>query len=190
MDDDQVAGFKKLSVENWRQADPANGNFVRRSELTGEILAMEEDDWARQFLAVELKGHVPVEIRDLFAIARGAMIYGWFFYPLFRLGEEQLYRLTETALRRCYGNLGGPKRQPTFTQAVDFLVGRRVIPSDDRERWEAARKLRNAVSHPERASVMPPGAVLGMLKVNAHDINRLFARCPVEAEEKSLADRD
>lgn len=175
-------GFKKLSVENWRQADITNENFMRRSELTGELLAMGEDDWARQFLAVELKGHVPVEIRDLFDVARGAMIYGWFFYPLFRLGEEQLYRLTETALRRCYRHLGGSKRRPTFEQAVDFLIERRVIPAEDFGRWDAARKLRNAASHPERASVMPPGAVLGMLKANAHDINRLFVRCPVEAE--------
>lgn len=182
VDDGQSSGFKKLTVENWRRADATNKNFVRRSELTGEFLGVEEDDWARQFLAVELKEHVPTEIRDLFDIARGAMLYGWFFYPLFRVGEEQLYRLTETALRCCYHHLAGPGRRPTFKKAIGFLVERGVIPAEDRGRWEAARQLRNVASHPERASVMPPGAVLGMLRANAHDINRLFARCPVEAE--------
>lgn len=182
MEGGQISGFKKLNVENWQQADMTNQNFVRRSELTGEFLAMGENDWARQFLSVELKDHVPAEIRDLFDIARGAMLYGWFFYPLFRLGEEQLYRFTETALRRCYRYLNGPQRLPTFEQAVAFLIERRVIPADDRRRWDAARKLRNAASHPERASVMPPGAVLGMLKANAHDINRLFVRCPAATE--------
>ena len=34
-----------------------------------------------------------------------AMLYGWFFYPLFRLGEEQLYRVCEAAAAVRYTQL-------------------------------------------------------------------------------------
>ena len=66
---------------------------------------MTGEDWARAFLNVELKEHVPEPVSDLFAIARGALLYGWFFYPLFRLGEEQLYRVVEAAAKERYRQL-------------------------------------------------------------------------------------
>ena len=34
------------------------------------------------FLSVELDEKVPHEIKELFAVARGVLLYGWFFYPL------------------------------------------------------------------------------------------------------------
>lgn len=139
---------------------------------------MTGDDWARAFLAVELKDHVPERIRDLFAVARGALLYGWFFYPLFFLGEQQLYRVVEAAAKARYLELDGPRHRPSFEHAIDWLIEREVIPSGDHERWDAVRELRNAASHPERQEIMPPGAVLGGLKATAHNINRLFARDP------------
>lgn len=162
-------GFKHLTLENWTEADLVNKHFVRLSPLAGRV-EMGQDDWARNFLAVDLSEDVPSEIRDLFAIARGAMLYGWFFYPLFRLGEEQLYRVLETAAKLRYREAGGTTNRPTYIEVIDSLIGLGFISADERERWTAARKLRNHASHPERAAVVPPGFALGMLNAIARDI--------------------
>jgi hypothetical protein len=168
-------GGKQLSLDNWTEPDATSAQFGQLSPLIGPR-PMDGQDWARAFLAVELKPHVPESVRELFAVARGVLLYGWFFYPLFHLGEEQLYRVVEAAATACYETLGGPRSRPSFAEAVDWLTKRGVIPGDDRERWIAIRRLRNAASHPDQQSVMVPGQALGTLKATAHDINRLFAR--------------
>jgi len=168
--------FKTLSCENWQEPDPTSTTFWRLSQVVDRPLDMGGNDWAREFLAVEVKDHVPPSVRDLFAVARGALLYGWFFYPLFRLGEEQLYRVVEAAVIACYRDLDGRKSDPTFEHAVGWLIEQGIIPADDQERWTATRTLRNRASHLEDQAVMPPGTVLAMLKATAHDINRLFAR--------------
>lgn len=168
--------FKQVTPENWTDPDPTSTQFGRESVLVAAPLAMDGDDWARAFLAVELKEHVPEEIRDLFAVARGAAVYGWYFYPLFYLGEEQLHRVVEAAAKSRYHQVGGSKRRPSFEQAVERLIQLKVIPEADLERWNAVRWLRNVASHPSRQSVTTPGAVLSIFRAGAHDINRLFAR--------------
>jgi len=169
--------FRELTLANWSTPDPANDVFARMSPVAGVgPRRMSGDDWARAFLGVDLKEHVPREVRELFAVARGAMLYGWFFYPMFALGEQQLYRVLEAAARARYRQVGGEKREPHFAQVIDFLIGVNVIAEMDGERWHAARELRNAASHPEQHEALPPGAILRHLEVSAHDINRLFAR--------------
>ena len=167
-------GFKQLTLANWTEPDPVNRHFARISPLVGAV-QMGESDWAREFLAVELTETVPVQIRDLFAIARGAMLYGWFFYPLFRLGEEQLFRVLESAARLRYCEVGGGRTSPRYEEAVEYLGERGVIASHQLERWHAARQLRNMSSHPERATVVPPGMAARMLRTTATDIDVLFA---------------
>jgi hypothetical protein len=98
------------------------------------------------------------------------------FYPLFRLGEEQVYRVVEAAATTCYRQFGGSKRRPAFADAIDWLLDTGVIHRADAPRWEAARKLRNIASHSEQPTYMTPGAVLTTFETSAHDINRLFAR--------------
>lgn len=140
---------------------------------------MDGDDWARAFLAVEVKPHASEAVRELFAVARGAAVYGWFFYPVFFLAEEQLHRVVEAAARDCYHHLGGTDRLPRFADSIALLIQHGVIPHEDEERWQAARWLRNQASHPTRQAVMTPGAILRMFKQAAHDINRLYARTQI-----------
>jgi hypothetical protein len=169
--------FKSLTLANWKEPDPVNAVFGRFDRVTGPR-RMAGEDWASEFLAVELEDHVPEHIRELFAVARGAMLYGWLFYPMFLLGEEQLYRVVEAAATTRYHELNGPQRKPSFAKTIEWLIEREVIPAEDEGRWDAVRQLRNAASHPDRQSVMPPGAVLSGLKASAEDINHLFARDP------------
>lgn len=166
---------KALTPSNWKDADPTSTQFARDSPLVG-VVPLTEADWTHRLLSVDLKEHVPEAIRDLFVIARGVTLYGWLYYPLFRVGEEHVYRVVEAAAKSCYRQLGGPRRRPTFEKTIGWLIEVDVIPAMDRTRWEAVRQLRNAASHPDQPSYMSPGAVLTTFEACAHDINRLFAR--------------
>ena len=170
-----MTGYKKLTVENWAMADPTSTPFVQQSVLALRPLEMSGDDWARKFLAIDLADHVPEEICELFSLARATALYGWFYYPLYRLGEEQLYRVLEAAVKlRCKQDSKGERRL-SFKAAADQLIKVGVIRHKDLERWNATRRLRNRASHPERVTGMPPGQVLRMFEAAVLDINGIFA---------------
>lgn len=178
-------GIKRLTLENWTEPDPTNNNFARYSPFLERMVAMDSGDWARLFLGFELEDHVPVEIRDLFEVARGAILYGWFFYPMFQLGQDQLFRVSETAARRRSNMLGEKDDRRSFFKCIEFLVKEGAIASEDRRRWEAARERRNSSSHPERTDLLPPGAIASMVDTTATDINDLFRAV---AQLRSAAD--
>lgn len=166
--------YKTLTVGNWQLPDGTSTQFsLPDDELV--IQAMGGDDWARAFLAVELGDHVPDDVRDLFDAARGALVYGWFFYPLFRLGEEQLARVAETAARTRYTELGGPRSRPGFADVLESLSENQALPVGAEARWHNYRKMRNLVSHPSYQGIVPPGHALRALRTVADDINALFA---------------
>lgn len=165
--------YKQLTLANWQQPDPTSEQFAMRSPIVG-MRPMEGNDWARQILDVELGPQVPDNLHEVFGVARGCLIYGWFFYPLFRLGEEQLFRVGELAVKERLRQLDEPEPE-NFFDGIKQLARRNEISDRDVDRWHTLRKLRNRASHPEGAVVMPPGVVLGTLKSVAHDVNRLFA---------------
>ena len=66
--------FKQLTANNWDRPDDTSKIFGRMSPLVG-VVPMNGNDWARAFLGVELPESVPEEIRDLFAVARGTLLY-------------------------------------------------------------------------------------------------------------------
>lgn len=68
-------GFKRITAENWQEPD-----VPRLFGLTTP------NAWIEAHLQPQLSPNVPQEIASLFEVARGAMIYGWFFYPLITLG--------------------------------------------------------------------------------------------------------
>lgn len=167
--------FKNLTPANWIEPDPVMSAFGRVSPIAGPV-SMGGQDWTRSFLAVEMAPQVPGAIRDLFRIAQGAAIYGWFFYPLLHLAEEQLHRVAEAAAREAYRQGGGAKSRPTFDEVIRWLVQEGLIPEQSEERWSATRELRNIGSHPREPAVMPPGQVLRVFQGTAADISAIFRR--------------
>lgn len=149
--------FKELTPENWDQPDPVMKAFGRVSPLAGPI-EMRGQDWARQFLALALSERVPESVRDLFRVAQGAAIYGWYFYPLFFLAEGQLHRVAEAAAREAYRGTEGDRREPRFALAIDHLRAKELITQEAEVRWQVTRELRNYASPPREAAVMPPGS--------------------------------
>ena len=170
-------GWKRLTKENWLETDPviASGLFVQLSLTDGQATPMGPDSWAERILEPELASSVPAEVRGLFDVARGAMLYGSLFYPLFTLGLEQLYRVGEAAVTLRVQPLGlSKKKTKTFENKLDALQDASVLTAQQHQQWSALRGLRNEASHPERQTILAPGHALSLLHSLAAAINHLF----------------
>ena len=111
-------GIKDLSVANFLQADEMTHAFVSLA-THGTNHAVWPKEWAKEILAVGLSERVPLEVHRLFAVARGAMLYGCFFYPLFTLSSEQLFRAAEASVALKCRALGAPPKVASFTHQIE-----------------------------------------------------------------------
>lgn len=165
-------GIKHLTIENWLQPDNPSQSFMGLSD--GQIYTMSGEDWARQILRSKLPEETPCEIQKLYAVAQGIMIYGWFFYPLYTLGIEQLSRVAEAAISYKCKSLNAPTSVDTFTKKVNWLARNSVIPENEKDKWDSVRRLRNLASHLESQTILTPGFVARMLEKLTERINSLF----------------
>jgi len=162
--------LKKLDATSWLKADVPFSD-----SLTAER-------WVSLVTKPQPSALVPLDIVELYEVARGSVLYGWFFQPLLSLGSEQLLRVMEAAVReRC--TLAGIalKKAPshrvdrTYAELIDSLIEIHIIPDKERERWLGFRKLRNAASHPSKLTVLTPVESVSMLVLSVKRINALFA---------------
>jgi hypothetical protein len=139
----------------------------------------------------QLGPNVPAEIAALLEVARGAMIYGWFFYPLITLAAEQCSRVLEAGVKACCVERGIPTQrlnkngsplrtkngrpiETSYSENIAMLIKAKVIPASDAGLWTAEREFRNLASHLERQMIFTPGANLGMLQTTSDRLNELF----------------
>jgi len=169
-------GFKKLTVDNWLLPDEVSSMFVSVSSVDGQIRPVKGEDWLRAILQPQLNETVPLEVRKLFEVARGALVYGYFFYPLYTLAGEQLFRVAEAAVTYKCKAVVAPNSIRNFQQKVDCLVNQGIIPEEDKVHWDGIRGFRNITSHPKRQSFLLPGMVIGILERITTDINNLFSQ--------------
>ncbi len=101
-------GFKNITSENWLEPDPILRGFVKLTLHGPEQIT--SDDLFDDILEHRLSEFVPREVKALYEVARGAMCYGYFFYPLYTLTYEQLFRVAETAVTLKCKSLSAPKR--------------------------------------------------------------------------------
>jgi hypothetical protein len=171
--------IKKIGVANWECPD-------RTTELWREITfaAKTNDDWLAFFSSPILSSNVPENLVKLFEVARGAMIYSWYFYPLATLGAEQCFRLLDTGTRiRCkqvglpikVKNKKGKEIDTRFAENVESLMKKGIISKTDKAHWDASRALRNFSSHPNRQTIFDPGQAQNILKLAGDFLNTLFA---------------
>jgi hypothetical protein len=66
------------------------------------------DKRAEEFLEPILCKETPKDIINLFEVARGCLLYGYFYYPLYTIGIENLYRVLEGAVSRKCKSLNAP----------------------------------------------------------------------------------
>jgi hypothetical protein len=167
--------FKTITAANLPEPDPLTMAFSNLFDsVTGETRQMSRDEFLAYILEPPLVEPVPLDIRTLIEGARGAMCYGYFFYPLFMVGVEQLFRTAEAAARHRARQLGGPWSSK-FSQVVEFLVAQGTVPETDKDRWDHIRRLRNEASHPKFQQVMTPGPCVDTLVMVVDAINQLFS---------------
>jgi hypothetical protein len=157
--------FKEIDAHNWLTADPVVLHFTGTEDST---------DYVETVFAPRLSERVPEDIQRLFAVARGAVLYGYLFYPLYTLGMEQLFRVGEAAVASRCEQLGMPKDKKRFSDCIEWLTERAVFDGVQSSRWHALRRLRNSASHPDRQSIVTPDQAIGVLGRVAEDINALF----------------
>jgi hypothetical protein len=167
-------GFKMLSPENWLEPEWFMGAFKTIKDST--ISDISQDDWFKRFFKAQLDRNVPLEIRKLFEVARGAATYGYFFYPLYTLAGQQLYRVVEAAVSVKCKSMGASRRTVrTFQDKLFFLRAENIIPQGEWIWWDSIRELRNHSSHPKVQTIVFPQDTLYDLSSIAKHINDLFA---------------
>jgi hypothetical protein len=128
--------FKRMTPENWKTGD----------DIFHWPQPIAEDKWVKACLGPQLKPIVPQDIRELFEVARGSMIYGWFYYPLITLAKEQFARIMETAARERCRQLGiAPARINKKGEKKRTALCRRYRSSG--QAWNNQRRGASAVAH-------------------------------------------
>lgn len=166
-------GVKKITGDNWLQPDPTLEAFVGVDRSSGSVTTISPRMWAELLLRVRLSPQVPEELSFMFEAARGILIYGVFFYPLYALGTAQLYRVGEAAVRIKAAELGA-RDGMSFEDILQFLLDAQAISEERSPWWNAIRKLRNMTSHAEIQHIHPPGDAAGTLRRVAESIEELF----------------
>jgi hypothetical protein len=165
--------IKQLDSDNWLKPDP---EVLSISSLTldGIPLTRTSDAWVNDILHSQLSDNIPDEIMRLFEVARGTMVYGYFFYPIFGLVYEQLSRVFEAAITCKCKSLGIPDKIRVFKEKLEWLKGQGVITDREECSLQKVRRFRNRGSHPSDYAYFHAQEVLDFLKYIIPVINRLF----------------
>jgi len=171
----QNLGYKQITKETWLKPDRISTSFLLVPPETGVDDIKKGEMYLDMILQPCLNEDVPIEVRKLYEVARSALVYGYFFYPLYTLACEQLFRVGEAAIifRSKIFNPRLAKR--TFEKKIEFLFKQGILNEQEMQRWHALRELRNISSHPVDQSIYAPGQVIGILALMAEDINTLFS---------------
>lgn len=167
-------GFKDITLENWLQPDETL-RYFKKSRPNGQLDIVSGDGYLEAALTPTLLKAVPENIQALFEVARGAVAYGYFFYPLYALAGEQLFRVAEAALKQRCKHLQVPRSKKTFQDRINWLAESGIISDAEAARWQNIRHLRNKASHPTGQMISTPMDALGILATAAEEINSLFA---------------
>jgi hypothetical protein len=167
--------MKPLTIENLLTPDPAILAFGKVSPDTGEASPMSHEEWAQIFIAFELSKDVPAKLVQMFEVAKGAMLYGYFVYPLFALGLEQVYRVADEATGAKCEMIGIPaNKRKTFEKKIESLVSAGILTATEADEWHGVRKLRNSASHASQQTIITPAMAAMMLDFLIEKINALF----------------
>lgn len=168
-------GIKKLTTENWLEGDDILKAFVRL-DSTGRRSALTKEVLAERFLSIGLSPGVPTEIQTLYRTARGVLLYGYFFYPLYVVGLGEISRTAEAAVARRFKDLNGPRKRRTFATRLEWLHEGGQLTDKEKFIWDTIRSERNETAHPSYQMVQPPSDLARDLRVAAHCISCLFDR--------------
>lgn len=167
--------FKRLTRDNWREEE-SHIQIVSITSASGIQTTPSADDIAAEIAAPELSDRVPRNIKELFEVAQGAMCYGSLFYPMFTLGNEQMWRVMEAALMTRAEELGAPSTaRKSFSAALNWFNKTSAMPAERIDRWKAAKDLRNMSSHAKRQSLFDATMAMRAVDLAQEFIDELYA---------------
>jgi hypothetical protein len=158
---DEFLQFSRVTEKNW--LSPDRENYMPLGVTQGE--------WIAPFLEPRLESNVPREVIRAFEVARGCMIYSWFFYPLASLGLEQLTRVGVFAVSERARQLQGESLE--FEASLLALVSAKMISAGDEPRWKALASLSS--SRLAGNTIYDPGQAVTTLGTITDLINALFS---------------
>lgn len=170
---------KRLTTANWMEPDPASlvSGLIALPGLGGlPGLAVLTPPWPERLkllLEPRVSAVVPRDVAELVATAQGAMAYGYFYYPLYTLGVDHLYRALEAAVVHRARAEGFTGKRLMLKDALDWLASKGIIDPSRRRALEPFRTLRNEASHPKFQSLFTPGMALTLLDDISREINSL-----------------
>lgn len=152
------------------------------SKALSEDQAPTSEEWLAMCRDAELSIKVPKNVRGHFEAARGALAYGFFYFPLYNLAVEQLHRAAEWAvLQKCKETnrriIDQKGRQIDFYQGLAYLRNSDHISKEDFHIWEEIRKFRNRLAPPKPSKdpiALPPQVIGKQFKHVAEMISGLF----------------
>jgi hypothetical protein len=133
---------KRLTPQNWLEPDPTFPQL--------------QVQWLDRILKSRLDERVPLDVRRVFEAAQAVMAYGYFYYPLYSVGTEHLYRALEAAATARAKSMGFDEDKAGLKRKLDWLNENGAIPDEKRIALDPLVRLRNQASHPEFQAVAPP----------------------------------
>jgi len=139
-------------------------------------------DHHQTLAGIALTATVPSEVRDAFDRARNTMIYAFFDYDLFVVGEVQAFGSFELALKHRLNGHGRASRG-TLRNLVDRARKAGVLPSIASgapalmDPIEALIALRNGLSH-GTSDIHSPGMALQVMTACASWIDHIYTPTP------------
>ncbi|HIF09342.1 MAG TPA: hypothetical protein EYQ81_05500 [Sneathiellales bacterium] len=165
--------FKQLTPENWDEHDSTGSVFVLIDKNGVDRTPM-GSEWARMILEPKLSQTVPSDVVEMFEVARGILVYGWFFYPLFTAGIEQLFLVHDSAIAHRCDELSAPKKIRSFAKRIEWLSDQGDWTVQRKTQWTAARSLRNDIAHKKQQSIFDPTMAVRNVNTTIELINELF----------------
>jgi hypothetical protein len=117
------------------------------------------------------------------------LLDGLFFYPILALSADQFIRVAETAARAKCLALGAELKQvKNFSNAVEWLIKRNGIVTEDHQSWRVIVGFRNDVSHLGDQRAYSVGMLFQQFDWLTTVINRLFdvnqtpPVCPIDGD--------
>ena len=169
-------GIKEITIQNWLAPDIASAKLINNNAGAKQLTVTVSDLYIQAVVAIRLSSMVPLEVRRAFEVAKGAMVYGYFFYPLFTIGLEHLYKVAEIAVKVKCAAIDSNRRVDKLTKGIRLLVSSKVFDAATEKRWCALKNLRNNASHPADQTIVTPAMAIRMLEPLAEDLEKIFQR--------------
>lgn len=170
-------GIKPLDEQNFLWADRVGMHFTPLGLSGARMKATraEIERRVKSFTDIGLCDAVPTELQILFEFAKGAMVYGVFFYPLYTLGWEQLSRVFEALITTKVSLLEPSLGESTLFDKIEWLKNHGYIPPIDSDKYDLFRVWRNRVAHPKAHTLIGPPDARRMLREMRDLLEYFFA---------------